>query len=178
MGPQSGSDLPSTIHSTPPRTVPHVPLPTFHSCAEFGHLPSEIRGYLGRTVVCGPHWCCILAVLSPRGSSVSKRRHCTFLPHFPELGRVPGACCTCHTNPSIFKAFLACARVCSLEEYTLADFFREMTSEGFSITVFIVGGSFGRVFSFRSGFQLLPGVCPRIPVSLRSLFEEVHTFPT
>ena len=53
-----------------------------------------------------------------------------------------------------------------------------MTSEGFSITVFIVGGSFGRVFSFRSGFQLPPGVCLRIPVSLRSLFEEVHTFPT
>ena len=46
-----------------------------------------------------------LAVLSPRGSSVTKRRHCTFLPHFPELDRVPGACCMCHTNLSIFKAF-------------------------------------------------------------------------
>ena len=53
-----------------------------------------------------------------------------------------------------------------------------MTSEGFSITVFIVGGSFGRVVSFRSSFQLLPGVCLRIPVSLRSLFEEVRIFPT
>ena len=53
----------------------------------------------------------------------ASRRHCTFLPHFPELGRVPGACCTCHTNSSIFKAFLACARVfCSHEEYALADF--------------------------------------------------------
>ena len=27
-----------------------------------------------------------------------------------------------HTNSSIFKAFLACARVCSPEEYALADF--------------------------------------------------------
>ena len=33
-----------------------------------------------------------------------------------------------------------------------------MTSEGFSITVFIVGCSFGRVFSFRSGFLSLPGI--------------------
>ena len=65
-----------------------------------------------------------LAVLSPRGSSVSKRRHCTFLPHFPELDRVPGVCCMCHTNPSFFKAFLACARFCSAEEYTLVDFSR------------------------------------------------------
>ena len=57
-------------------------------------------------------------------------------------------------------------------------FFWEMTSEGFSITVFIVGSSFARVLSFRSVFQLLPGDCLRIPVSLRSLFEETHTFPT
>ena len=35
MGPQSGSDLPSTIHSTPPRTVPHMPTTTFHTGAVF-----------------------------------------------------------------------------------------------------------------------------------------------
>ena len=80
-----------------------------------------IRAY-GRITVCIVRYSPPLAVMSPRGSSVSKRRHCTFLPHFPEVDRVPGACCMCHTNSTIFMAFLACARVCSPEEYALADF--------------------------------------------------------
>ena len=36
--PQSGSDLPFTIHSTPPRTVPHVPTTTVHICAGRGRV--------------------------------------------------------------------------------------------------------------------------------------------
>ena len=52
--PQSGSDLPSTFHATPPRTTQHVPPPTFHSCAECWPGSSEARGYVGR--LSGMRW--------------------------------------------------------------------------------------------------------------------------
>ena len=47
-----------------------------------------------------------------------------------------------------------------------------MTSEGFSITVFIVGCSFGRVFSFRSGFLLLPGIVFVFPSVCGAFFNK------
>ena len=50
MGPQSGSDLPPTCNATPPRTTQHVPLPSFHRCAE------TVRDWWIRLPYSGMRW--------------------------------------------------------------------------------------------------------------------------
>ena len=54
MGPQSGSDLPSTFHATPPRTMPHVRSNFPPLCSDCARLvaTSAIQWYTGMTAGC------------------------------------------------------------------------------------------------------------------------------
>ena len=101
---------------------------------------------------------------------MSKRRHCTFLPHFPELGRAPGACYTCRTRrssgPSLLVLVLVRLRSTFSRIFPGDDFRRFLHHSIYCRLQFWT--SF--LISFR--FPVASRDCLRIPVSLRSLFHK------